>query len=64
MLFKIGVLQIFRSIYRKTLVLEYLFKKIADLKACKETPTQVFSCEYCEIFKKTFFAERLRWLLL
>ena len=57
MLFKIGVL---RSIHRKTLVLESLFKKIADLKVCKETPTQVCPCEYCEIFKKTFFAERLR----
>ena len=21
----------------------------------KETPTQVFSCEYCEIFKNSFF---------
>ena len=25
----------------------------------KETPTQVFSCELCEIFKNTFFAEYL-----
>ena len=22
------------------------------------------SCEYCEIFKNTFFTEQLRWLLL
>ena len=36
--------------------------KIANLKARKETPTQVFSCEYCKIFKNTFFAEHLRWL--
>ena len=35
------------------------FNKIAGLKACifikKDTPTQVFSCEYCKIFKKSFF---------
>ena len=30
----------------------------------KETPTQVFSCEFCEIFKSTFSIEHLRWLLL
>ena len=26
----------------------------------EETPTQVFSCEYCKILKKTFLAEHLR----
>ena len=26
----------------------------------KETQTQVFSCEFCEIFKNTFFVEHLR----
>ena len=26
----------------------------------KETPTQVFSCEYCKIFKNTYFEEHLR----
>ena len=30
----------------------------------KETPTQVFSCEYCEIFKNSFLIEHLLWLLL
>ena len=25
----------------------------------KETPTQVFSCETCEIFKNTYFEEHL-----
>ena len=30
----------------------------------KGTPTQVFSCEFCEVFKNTFFIELLRWLLL
>ena len=26
----------------------------------KETPTEVFSCEYCEIFKNTYFEEHLQ----
>ena len=30
----------------------------------KETLAQVFSCEFCEISKKTFFTEHLWWLLL
>ena len=30
----------------------FLSYKVAGLK---ETPTQVFSCEICEIFKNTFF---------
>ena len=30
----------------------------------KETAAQVFSCEFSEIFKNTFFIEHLRWLLL
>ena len=28
-----------------------------------KVPTQMFSCEYCEIFKNTFFEEHLRLLL-
>ena len=35
-----------------------------QLFANKETPTQVFSCEYCEVFKNSFFIEHLWWLLL
>ena len=30
----------------------------------KETLAQVFSCEFCEISKNTFFTEHFRWLLL
>ena len=30
----------------------------------KEIPTQVFSCEYCGIFKNSLFIAHLRWLLL
>ena len=53
---------------------ESLFNKVAGLrpatllKTCnfikKETQRKVFSCEFCEIFKNTFFIEHLRWLLL
>ena len=40
-------------------MLESPFSKVAGLKVCifikKETPTQLFSCEYCEILKNSFF---------
>ena len=26
----------------------------------KETPTQVFPCEYCKIFKNTYFEKQLQ----
>ena len=29
----------------------------------KQTPTQVLSCEFCEIFNNTFLTEHLRWQL-
>ena len=35
----------------KTPVLKSLFNKLYQ----KETPAQVFSCEYCEILRKAFF---------
>ena len=44
--------------------MEYLFAKVAGLKVCdllkNKTSTQVFSCEYCEIFKNIHFEEHLR----
>ena len=30
----------------------------------KKSPTQVLSCEYCEIFKNSFFIEHFWWQLL
>ena len=45
MFFKIGVLKKFAQ-FRKTPVLESVFNKVAGLQ---------LSCEYCEIFKKSFF---------
>ena len=48
--------------YRKS-----IFKNFAiltgkqGLQLClKETQTQVFTCKYCEIFRKTYFEEYLR----
>ena len=40
-------------------MLESLLNKVKGLQN-KETPTQVFSCEYCEIFKNTYFEEHLQ----
>ena len=46
-------------------MLESLSIKVAGLEACnfikKEIVAQVFSCEFCEIFKNTFFIEHL-WM--
>ena len=39
-------------------MLESLFNKV-DSKDTKEAPTQVFSSEYIEIFRNTFFTEQL-----
>ena len=45
-------------------MLKSLFNKVAGLQAYifikKETPTQVFSCEHCEIFKNTYSEVHLR----
>ena len=45
--------QKFRKFHRKTPVLDSFFNKVAG-----KTPTQVFSCENCEIFKNTYFEEK------
>ena len=64
MFFKIAVRKnFFLNIVKETPVLKFPFNKVAGLKVCifikKETPTHLFSCEYCEILKKRFFTERL-----
>ena len=55
--------KIFLNIVKKTRVLESPFGKVAGVKVCifikKETSTQLFSCELCEILKNNFFIERL-----
>ena len=39
---------------------ESLFNKVGLQIYYKKTPTQVFSCQFCEIFKKNFFTEQLQ----
>ena len=55
----------FPDIHQKISVLKSHFNTV---RACnfnkKETPTQVFSCEYHKIFKNSCFIEHPRWLLL
>ena len=51
-------LKYFGNINRKTPALESLFNKV--LKNLFKIPTLAFSCEYCEIFKKTYFEKHLR----
>ena len=42
-------------------MLESLFHKVVGLQLYqKETPTQVFFGEYCEIFKNLYFEKHLR----
>ena len=59
MFYKIGVLKNVCKFHRKAPVLEFLFIKVVDPKACnfnlKQSPTQVFCYETCKIFKSTFF---------
>ena len=54
----------FLNIHRKSTLLEFLFNKVAILKACnfikKEAPTKVFLCVYCEVSRNTSLEERLR----
>ena len=57
MFFKIGVLKNFAIFSGKHLCWSpFLINKPEGLQRYqKETPTQVCSCEYCEIFKNSFF---------
>ena len=61
--FKKGVLRNFAKFIGKNLCQSLFFNKIAG-KTCsfikKETLAQVFSCEFCKISEKSFFAELLR----
>ena len=53
-----GVLRNFAKFLEKHLCQSLFFNKVAGLRK-KETLTRVFSCEFCEIFKNTFFTEHL-----
>ena len=57
-----GVLRNFARFTEKHLYQSLFFNKVAKVNKVikKETLAQVFSCEFCEISKKTFFTEHLR----
>ena len=55
---KKGVLRNFTKFAGKHLCQSLFFNKV-DSERKKETLAQVFSCEFCEISKKTFFTEHL-----
>ena len=57
--YKKAVLKYFSISTGKKPVLESLFNKVF-----KKSPTQVFSCEYHEIFKNTYSEYICNWLLL
>ena len=48
--------------HQKIIACSYLPEACNFIK--KETLAQVFSCQFCEISKNTFFTEHPRWLLL
>ena len=61
--FKIGFLKNFTIFPAKQLCRSYFLIKLQASRSAillKETPTQVFSCEYCEIFMNTYFEEHLQ----
>ena len=59
---KKGVLRNFTKFTEKHLCQSILFNKVTGLRPIKkETLARVFSCEFCEISKNTFFTERL-WI--
>ena len=64
---KLCVLKNFVKFTGKQLCQSLLFNKVAGLRPVtllKKRLWQMFSCEFREIFRNTFFIEHLRWLLL
>ena len=59
-----GVLRNFLKFTGKHMCQGLFFNKVASLRPAtllkKKTPAEVFSCEFCEISKNTFFTEHLR----
>ena len=59
-----GVLRDFEKFTGKHLCQSLFFNKVASNFSKKETLTQVFSSEFCEILKEDlFFTKHLWWLL-
>ena len=53
-----------KNVFVKSLQISYEKYLYRSQFLNKETPTEVFSCEICEIFRTPFLTEHLRWLLL
>ena len=65
--YKKGILKNFTKFTGKHLCQSLFLNKVAGLRPVtlfKKTLAQVFSCEFCEIFKTPFLIEYLWWLLL
>ena len=60
MFYKNGVYKTFLKFTRKDLCQSLFFNEVAGLRPL----AQVFSCDFCEIFKNAYFTEHLQWLLL
>ena len=55
------ILKNFEKLIGKDLCWSPFFNTVADLReTTKETPTQVFSCKFCKIFKNIYCADHLR----
>ena len=59
LIYKKGVLKNVAKLTRKHLCKGFFFNKVADLMVCsfirEEALEQVFYCEFCKIFKNTYF---------
>ena len=64
---KEGFLKISQNLEENTCAGVSFYNRVEDLGPAsifeKETPTLVFFCEFCKIYKNNFFIENLRWLL-
>ena len=62
MFYKKGVLKISKKFTGKRLYRSHFLYKVTGLRPAtyqKETPTQVFSSEFCEVFEDIYFEEHL-----
>ena len=57
---KKSVLRNFAKFTEKHLCQSLFFNKVAGLRQLCQTLAQVICCEFCEMFKNTFFTEHLR----
>ena len=51
---------LFCEIFLRTIILKNMCEGLFLNFVLKETPIQMFSCEFCELFKNTYFVEDLQ----